>query len=215
MVTTRGMRQAVDVPPLSESDPTATHAVVTVAKPMVNQKQCGRHQKVASEMPPPEIVNPLPVGLAVEEPEEPSEPQVVSSVPALVFPILAPISPILTSATDPPVMRKTRKLHTKAKAIEADQTEQISIPDGPATLGTVNPKEIINVKHKNKKLQVAAKVSTVIPDSDYAMMNELEDLSSDESEITGALGADDAPVLVQEEAVEDFKVETNDVIKLL
>ncbi|KAF8317293.1 uncharacterized protein EI90DRAFT_3133937 [Cantharellus anzutake] len=101
MVTTRGMRWAVDVPPPSESDPTTTHAVVTVAKPMVNQKQHGRRRK---EMPPPEIVNPLPVGLVVEEP---SEPQVVSSVPALVSPILAPISPILASAADPPVVRKT------------------------------------------------------------------------------------------------------------
>ncbi|KAF8327018.1 uncharacterized protein EI90DRAFT_3127516 [Cantharellus anzutake] len=127
MVTTRGMRQAADAPPLSESDPTTTHTVVTVAKPiMVNQKQRGRRRKVASEMPPPEIINPLPVGLAVEEP---SEPQVVSLVPALVSPILTPISPILTSAADPPVVRKTRKSHTKAKAIEADQTEQIGIPE--------------------------------------------------------------------------------------
>ncbi|KAF8327726.1 uncharacterized protein EI90DRAFT_3017978 [Cantharellus anzutake] len=232
MVTTRGMRRAVDVPPPSESDPTATHAVVTVAKPMVNQKQHGRRRK---EMPPPEIINPLPVGLVVEEP---SEPQVVSSVPALVSPILAPISPILASAADPPIVRKTRKPRTKAKAIEADQTEQIGIPEytfavanariiqempkapsSPATLGAVNPKEVINVKHENKKLQVAAKVSAVIPDSDYAMMSELEDLSSDESEITGALGTDDAPALVQEEAVEDyiidFEVETDDVVKLL
>ncbi|KAF8343838.1 uncharacterized protein EI90DRAFT_3010713 [Cantharellus anzutake] len=92
-------------------------------------------------------------------------------------------------------------------------------PSGPATLGAVNPKEVINVKHENKKLQVAAKVSAVIPDSDYVMTSELEDLSSDESEITGALGADDAPALVQEEAVEDyiidFEVETDNVVKLL
>jgi hypothetical protein len=204
MVKTRRMQQAADALPLSNSGPTAaTLTIVTVAKPVANQKKRGKHQQAASEMPPPKIVKPLPVYPAAEEPSD--EPP-IPSIPALV-------SPILASGACPPTRRNTRSSVTKAKVIEAGQVERINIPEPECAIDIADPpvyQEVIHVKHSNrenkgdKKLRAAAKVFSVIPDSDYAMMSEHEDLeiddmSSDGSEIAGVLGVDDPPMIVKEE----------------
>ena len=209
------MQQAADALPLSNSGPTAaTLTIVTVAKPIANQKKRGKHQQAASEMPPPGVVKPLPVYPVAEEPSD--EPPILS-IPALVF----------ASGARPPTRRNTRSSVTKAKVIEASQVERINIPEPECAVDIADPpvyQEVIHVKQENegdKKLQAAAKVFSVIPDSDYVTTSEHEDLeidnmSSDGSEIVGVLGVDDPPMIVKvEEEVVKGKYQSSFLTPLL